>query len=62
MLYKIGTAYKRQEYFKEDLIKITEEKLEKYKAQTKLSFLEVNEFIHSFHSDFEKFATFMKND
>jgi hypothetical protein len=34
-----------------------EDKLERYREQTKASFKEVNEFIHTFHKDFAEYAS-----
>lgn len=31
-MYKLGTTYKRQEYFKEDVLQKVDEQFEKFKA------------------------------
>ena len=49
MLYKMGLMYKRQDYYKDDIMKIADESLSKHKFQVKQSFDEVNEFIQTFH-------------
>eukprot|EP00347_Sterkiella_histriomuscorum_P004867 403358786 len=62
ILYKLGLTYKRQDYFKKEAIQETEEKMQQYKNQLKMSFNEMNEFIQTFHSEFSDYVQLQKKD
>mmetsp|Transcript_681 Transcript_681/g.735 ORF Transcript_681/g.735 Transcript_681/m.735 type:complete len:110 (+) Transcript_681:1641-1970(+) len=62
LMYKLGLTYKRQDYFKVDLLEQMEKKHQEHKAQTQHSIKEINEFIHGFNLEFDKFLQRQKKD
>ena len=62
MLYKLGLTYKRQEYFKQDMLDTMSQKQEEHKSQTQLYLSETSEFIRGFHLEFEQYLTRQKKE
>ncbi|CDW88205.1 UNKNOWN [Stylonychia lemnae] len=62
LLYRQNLNYKRQEYFKEEVISEADAKLQKYQNIVQNSINEINQFIQSIHSEFSDYTNKQKKD
>jgi len=62
ILYKLGLASKREEYFKREIFQSVDERLEQERNLSKSSFKEVNEFLSGFHQEFIVQMTTLKKE